>query len=359
MFINTDGIFTFGNIPLSQNDYETNKRVNDIIKRSREAAKRTTCYYCGKETTSFCNSHSIPQFLLKNIAVNGKVMTLNSLAEIPIIDVEAGIRKAGTFKLICRDCDNTIFSDYEKPDNYSTPPTQRMLAQISMKNNLIAISKKNIEAEMRKIELSDFHNHPIIPILEAKNIIGKMDLLEYERGFRKAKETIEKGKPDSYYMFFYKKLDYVVPVAFQSYVALVADFEDRIINNIFNHSPDYEIKYLHICVFPLINESVIFMFINNGEKRYRSFYKQFNKLSLYDQLAAITYIMFGYSEEVYFSEEIKDIIDNNNLKGLSKITTDILAPDYSTEHLNHIINSLSLQQRNTIPNLLSEEYKIR
>lgn len=359
MFINTDGVFTFGNIPLSQNDYEMNKRVNDIIKRSREAAKRTTCYYCGKETTSFCNSHSIPQFLLKNIAVNGKVMTLNSLAEIPIIDVEAGIRKAGTFKLICRDCDNTIFSDYEKPDNYSTPPTQRMLAQISMKNNLIAISKKTIEAEMRKIELSDFHNHPIIPILEAKNIIGKMDLLEYERGFRKAKETIEKGKPDSYYMFFYKKLDYVVPVAFQSYVALVADFEDRIINNIFNHSPDYEIKYLHICVFPLKNESVIFMFINNGEKRYRSFYKQFNKLSLYDQLAAITYIMFGYSEEVYFSEEIKDIIDNNNLKGLSKITTDILAPDYSTEHLNHIINSLSLQQRNTIPNLLSEEYKIR
>ena len=39
MFINTDGVFTFGNIPLSQNDYETNKRVNDIIKRSREAAK--------------------------------------------------------------------------------------------------------------------------------------------------------------------------------------------------------------------------------------------------------------------------------------------------------------------------------
>ena len=59
---------------------------------------------------------------------------------------------------------------------------------------------------MRRIEYTDFHNHPIIPILEGKDIIGKLDLLEYERGFKKAKETVEKGKTDSYYMFYYKSL---------------------------------------------------------------------------------------------------------------------------------------------------------
>ena len=50
------------------------------------------------------------------------------------------------------------------------------------------------------------------------------------------------------------------------------------------------------------------MFIENGDKRYRSFYKQFNKLPLDEQLAALTFIIFAYSEEVYLSNSIISVI---------------------------------------------------
>lgn len=49
------------------------------------------------------------------------------------MDTENGVNKAGTFHLICNDCDSKIFSDYENPDNYSNQPTQKMIAQMALK----------------------------------------------------------------------------------------------------------------------------------------------------------------------------------------------------------------------------------
>lgn len=47
-------------------------------------------------------------------------MTLNTLVDNPLMDTEKGVEEAGTFHLICNECDSKIFSDYENPDNYTT-----------------------------------------------------------------------------------------------------------------------------------------------------------------------------------------------------------------------------------------------
>lgn len=69
--------------------------------------------YCGKETTSFCNSHSIPVFCLRKIAVDGEALHTNKLVNSPLKDFSKVINKSGTFQPICRECDSKIFQEYE------------------------------------------------------------------------------------------------------------------------------------------------------------------------------------------------------------------------------------------------------
>ena len=50
---------------------ELNKHFSGILKKARQEAKLAKCYFCEKQISSFCNSHSVPKFCLKNIAVRG------------------------------------------------------------------------------------------------------------------------------------------------------------------------------------------------------------------------------------------------------------------------------------------------
>lgn len=105
---------------------------------------------CGREVDSFCNSHSIPAFCLKQIANQGKLYYSNKLIDLPFMDTEKGINNSGTFHLICQKCDNTAFQTYENPINYDDKISGKMLAEIAMKNYLKQIDKRNIELEMPK-----------------------------------------------------------------------------------------------------------------------------------------------------------------------------------------------------------------
>ena len=63
----------------------------------------------------------------------------NTLIDLPFMGDEKGINEAGTFQLICRDCDSKIFREYENPEAYRDIPSSQMLAQIAMKNYLLMI----------------------------------------------------------------------------------------------------------------------------------------------------------------------------------------------------------------------------
>ena len=57
-----------------KNKIEINKKVSFLITEATKNAKLECCILCHKPCSSFCNSHSIPQFALKRIAEDGKVM---------------------------------------------------------------------------------------------------------------------------------------------------------------------------------------------------------------------------------------------------------------------------------------------
>lgn len=334
------------------------RKINDIVKKSRAAAKGETCYYCGKKVSSFCNSHSVPAFCLRNISEDGEVLTLNALVDNPLIESEKGIKSAGTFQLICRDCDSKIFAEYENPDNYVSQPSDKMIAQMALKNYLKAISKRLFETELYRIAQEETGRTS--DIFDVKTEINVLDLKEYIAGYRKAKKAIERGRVSEYYVCFYERLPYVVPIAFQCSVALVFDFEGNIINDIYNHSEDYEVKNINISILPMKNDTIVLMFLDDGDTRYRKFYKQFRKLSLDDKLAAITFIMFAYSEDIYFSKEIqKDVENSQKLCDVGRSGQDILSFTPFFDPYRTLQKNYDLSKRHSIPNLLSEKYKIR
>lgn len=47
---------------------EQRKKLANILKRAQNTAKPDKCIVCGETQTSFCNSHLIPQMILKTIA---------------------------------------------------------------------------------------------------------------------------------------------------------------------------------------------------------------------------------------------------------------------------------------------------
>lgn len=83
---------------------ERRKKLNDYRRRAMREAKPSHCILCGREKTSFCNSRSVPQLVLRRIADKGEVLQANSLIGFELMDIDDGINSAGVFHIICDEC---------------------------------------------------------------------------------------------------------------------------------------------------------------------------------------------------------------------------------------------------------------
>lgn len=86
-------------IPEETDIIEVRKRTSRMLAEARSTAKPDRCIMCGKEQTSFCNSHSVPQLSLINIADDGKVLQASAIIGIDVLDIEKGVNNSGTFHL--------------------------------------------------------------------------------------------------------------------------------------------------------------------------------------------------------------------------------------------------------------------
>ena len=115
---------------------KSRKNWSKLSIRARSEAKLDHCLLCGKKTTSFCKSHSIPKMILKNISNNGELLTANALFGNETHKTKTGVGDAGTFFVVCNDCDNLCFRDYENYDNLLGDLSDKVLAEIALKNYL-------------------------------------------------------------------------------------------------------------------------------------------------------------------------------------------------------------------------------
>lgn len=326
------------------------------MKEAKSQAKPPICFYCHKPTTSFCNSHSIPKFCLKHVSCGDQLYTLNRAVGLKFLDDEKGMEAAGTFRIICADCDNTIFRLYENPRSYENTPNDQMLAQIALKNYLQLISRRLVEIQLYELQKSRHTKNParIEAIQKTKNT----DLHDYIEGFNRARQGGIKDRGDWYYLCSFHKLDYTIPFAAQAAITLVVDFDGHVINNIFSPDPKSKTTEIHVLALPLGNNSVVMTFIDSRDTRYKSFYKKLRTLSIDDALATINFIIFAYTENVFISKQLDSSIFNSvSFKQVCGVGVDPQA-GWSGELLAQAIRDYDLSKRHIIPNLLSEKYSI-
>ena len=171
-------------------DLSNKIKASKLLKKARGRAKKDCCLICGKNCTSFCQSHSIPYFILKNISLNGHNYTFYKLLKNNyFFEEEEGNKSAGNFYLICNECDNNFFKDYESEKLLLNDLNNKMMAEIALKNYLKSISKNRIEIELYKyiIDIRGFK-----PSLQYYINLRKIDLKEYLINYKKCISIIEK-----------------------------------------------------------------------------------------------------------------------------------------------------------------------
>lgn len=339
---------------------DTRKMLGQFIKQAKMQAKHETCLICGQKLP-FCNSHTVPQFCLKNIADNGKVKLFNALVGTELLSVDSGINNAGTFHIICRPCDSTIFQDYENPQAYSNTPSSKLLNQIALKNVLRDIYKHETELEMLRNTKKMLHEkEPFIAIMmdryfDSQIKARSIDVKECYDIFKVAKNNLSVVSP-SVHIVSFDKLNYIVPIAFQGMIALITGVNGEVINNQYNYNPDYSVEYLHLVIFPLENSSVIITFSDDKNSRTLTFENELKNMSITNRLEIINRIMLWYAEDYFFSPQLPKEV-SSELKQAAQQMQDLvsISPE---ESLKNAVKDYDLRRDTCLPNLLSQEYAI-
>lgn len=339
---------------------EFQKIINNQIKNARSNSKHNRCLLCAKQG-GFCASHTVPQFCLKNIAWNGKLNSFRSLLDTDLLPGEFGIKNAGTFHIICRECDSKVFQDYENPEAYVSTPTENMLNQIALKNSLRDIYKHETELHLyQNLKEMAHEKNPSLSVLTDSlfdNMIyaRKRDIEECYGILNKSKSFINYRKSWLRIISF-DILDYVLPIAFQGMIALTTGVNKEIINNHFEYRNDYEIEYLHLAVFPLKNSSVVLLFLDKNYKRYQQFETFLKNSSLEEKLTVINRIIFLYTEDYFLSKQLSNEV-TKKLESPAKTLQDSFSFN-ECQSIKNAIKDYNLRNDMCIPNLFEKKFAV-
>ena len=339
---------------------EARKQFSKLMNMSKQQAKKSECLWCGRKITRFCNSHSVPQCILRNIDTEGKLDYFNSMVEIPIINADKGIGEAGTFKLLCRECDGKIFQDYENLESLCVKPTETILEEIALKNVLMMLNKRYFEIKLFDNMKKEF-NMPYP--YETKQAVNSLDERDFWWDFIRIKNMMNSSDKEKskFRLFYWRKLDYVIPIAFQGLVTLYGDLDGNMVTDIYNTSEDLIVKHMHICMFPLEASSVVFAFYHEDDNEYNNFANQFEKLEDDEKLTVLSYIVYEYCEDMLFSKKFPHrtwII--NKLTETFCDLPEILAfsKDHAELQKKSNLNKLKCKDKN-FPCILFEKYSVQ
>lgn len=327
---------------MTEREIKVKKQVSKIFKTSEQRAKRDHCVLCGKRCSSYANSHSVPQFVIKRVAVNGKLKTFSDI--VGLYNNKNGVNNSWTFHIICSECENNNFSSYEDEKAMLTEPSNKVMAEIALKDALLLLYKYRIDRETDKqaVDLEIFVGETdVLPIMNSLDT----DNMEFE--IRRSKKIIDKNLKSGYKLIYYKQLDWIAPIAFQSALCMYKNIDGCVINDIYSESQRIRMQFLHICVFPLTDKTVVMVFVHKDDRNYVPFERQFSKLDENKKLEYINYLIFKYTEHALISPQINPLV----------LRSDKLVDLCEESHAN----SLGLGHGvlpSEIPNLLSEEFAI-
>lgn len=105
---------------------------------------------------------------------------------------------------------------------------------------------------------------------------------------------------------------------------------------------------------------MIILFFKQGEKRYNKFLRQFRDMTHEQKLQALVYLLFAYSEDIFLYRGLdKNVFNNEELINIAQQTPLAILGNFNEKPLAASKESFSYKEMNSIPNLLSDKYKVR
>lgn len=342
-------------IPKELDTIQIRKVAKKLFSEARNAAKPSKCILCGESQTSFCNSHSVPQFSLRSIADNGIILHASALIGIGIMDIEKGVKNSGTFFFICSSCDGKFFQDYENEQNLRLMPSDKMLAEIAVKDFLLLLSKRTQEEELYKelqLHYNMYTNHQYL------KEITNLDIRDFNEELQFHKSIVDNNLSGGYQILFWKLLPYKVPIALQSAIALTKDLEGNQINNIYDITNSVQMQFIHLIILPISEASIVLAFYHKRDKLYRKLRHQINCSSEQKVLQYLNYIAFANTENYFMSKSLQSTIESDEkLSLLAKENNG--NPDLGLLGLNNNFGiGYQPVKMDEIPNFLSFEWAI-
>lgn len=306
------------------NEIEINKEISRIKKEANQYTKGTNCALCGKSCTSFCNSHTIPRFVIKNIAQNGKVynpsMTMDNLdlkTRLNVFKSNPGVEETLTFDSICRECDNTVFSCVESEEVLENEFDAKVL-------NLYAL-KILLHAQYTKIRNANFLNvgaekHHMSDIANLISMPWVFDMIESTREIEDYKSAMNNNTYIKHKIIIDRIIDKKTNFCCTSELTLPFSYNGKRINNLCGID-NYAKRFggIYTLVLPMKNNKTrIVMYYRRKYSNYDTVKEEFSNMNLDKQLQAISNLLLIYTEEFVYNDNVLQSI---------QLAKDIIADD--------------------------------
>lgn len=302
---------------------KTKLQEAEFVRAIDKFAKVDNCVLCGKKITSACNSHVVPQFILKEIAENGHVSYGHALHTINIngLDRTTGVKNAYTFRLICKDCDRKTFQDYENPLNLENfdlldlNTRKKILCEMAIKTHLSHISMK-----YRRMVARDLPTGGKLGTLEQEGKLifaERIDMEEHERYIQMLRKFIKSNK-NPFVVLYDKVLDYKTKLATQTVINYNYDLTGKKIFDPDLVIYDNECRYFYLMILPQKDKTRILFYI---EKEYlpnvQVIADQFQSLSDGDKLHFLFISLLIHDQQFYMAPSFAETILKMIRKSLS------------------------------------------
>lgn len=297
----------------SKREIRNKKLTSDLLHKIEEDMKPSHCLLCGKKSTSFCNSHVVPQFILKEIAENGELYYGQSLYALNdnTIQTKSGIKNAFPFRLICKECDQKRFSTYESPkmitdfDIFNIETQKKILCEMAIKAHLAHLNTKMSQASMLRIV------YPIENIaIKSLGIKSAYELdIEEHRDYIKKLSKYEKEKTFPFVVLYNKLFDWVSPIATQTIIAHVYDLNGNMIFNPTDLAKSHLSKYTYLMVLPYHGKTRILFYVEKSNmSAVKTIVNDFNSLSDKEKLDFLFVSLMTYDEQFYIKPSVRELM---------------------------------------------------
>ena len=277
------------------------------------------CVLCDRKMTSPCNSHVVPQFILKNISEDGKVSYGHALFKKKVLglDKPTGINNAYTFRIICRECDRSRFINYENPynlkefDSLDLNLKKQILCEMAIKAHLSHINMK-----YRKIVMMDMVNQGRLGELEKRGEFVFAERFDIEEHTTYINYLSKKhGSNNNPFEVLYNRvLDYKTKFATQTVINFNFDLNGEQIFDPFCFENN-ECRYFYLMILPLEDcTRVMFYIEKKSVKNVSRLIEQFDALTEEEKLHFLFIALIIHDQQFYISPSLASSIHKNDKK---------------------------------------------